>query len=53
MRRRHIAFPLFVLVVSAACAGAQEAPQRLTLKDAINLALKQNVNIQVSATQID
>jgi outer membrane protein TolC len=36
-----------------ACASAQETPRQLTLKDAIDLALKQNVNVQVSATQID
>jgi len=50
---KTIAFLLFALVFSAACAGAQETPQRLTLKDAIDLALKQNVNVQVSATQVD
>ena len=53
MRRRHIAFPVFVLAVSAAFSSAQEIPTRLTLKDAVNLALKENVNVRVSATQID
>lgn len=50
---RPTAFFLFLLATSAGCASAQDALRRLTLKDAIDLALKQNVNVQVSATQID
>ncbi|MGA2510163.1 MAG: hypothetical protein ABSG27_08015, partial [Candidatus Acidiferrales bacterium] len=46
------AFFLLLLAMSAACVNAQDVPRRLTLKDAIDLALKQNVNVQVSATQI-
>ncbi|MGA3295199.1 MAG: TolC family protein [Candidatus Acidiferrales bacterium] len=55
MRRNWRATALFLLLLamSAACASAQDTPRRLTLKDAIDLALKQNVNVQVSATQID
>ena len=54
--RRHlkvVAGLLFVLASLATCAFAQETPKRLTLKDAIDLALKQNVNVQVSSTQVD
>ena len=42
-----------LLVIGTVSAGAQSTPRRLTLKDAINLALKQNVDVQVSATDID
>ena len=50
--RQLAALFAFLLAMSAACAGAQETPQRLTLKDAIDLALKHNVDVQVSATAI-
>jgi len=55
MRRiwRPTAFFLLLLAMSAARASAQETPQRLTLKDAINQALKHNVNVLVSATEIN
>lgn len=43
---------LFVCVALAASAGAQQAAQKLTLKDAIELALKRNVDVQVSATEV-
>jgi len=48
-----LAFLLFALALSVRSADAQETPKRLTLKDAIDLALKQNVNVQVSETQVD
>ena len=54
--RRHsktIVFVLLALALPITYAGGQETPKRLTLKDAIDLALKQNVNVQVSATQVD
>jgi outer membrane protein TolC len=50
---KAIVFVLIALALPATYAGAQDAPKRLTLKDAIDLALKQNVNVQVSATQVD
>ncbi len=55
MRRdlKAVVGPLFGLVLFATCACAQAPPKRLTLEDAIDLALKQNVNVQVSATQVD
>jgi outer membrane protein TolC len=55
MRRnwRPTAFFLLLLAMSAAHGSAQETPQRFTLKDAIDQALKHNVNVLVSSTQID
>jgi outer membrane protein TolC len=55
MRRRSnaIAILLFALALSASYDSAQETPKRLAMKDAIDLALKQNVTVQVSATQVD
>ena len=50
---RPTVFFLLLLAVPTPSASAQESPQRLTLKDAIDLALKKNVSVQVSATQID
>lgn len=53
--RRNIAitgFVAFLLGLSVAIASGQETPKRLTLKDAINLAVKQNVEVRVSATEI-
>ena len=47
------AFLFLLLAIGGASARAQSSPQRLTLKDAITLALKQNVDVQVSATDID
>jgi len=54
MRRKlgPIAFFLLLLAMLVECASAQETPQRLTLKDAIDLALKHDVNVLVSATEI-
>jgi len=40
------------LATSVSLAGAQQTPQKLTLNDAIQMALKKNVNVQVSATEI-
>jgi outer membrane protein TolC len=39
--------------MSATCASAQDTSQPLTLTDAIDLELKQNVDVRVSATQIN
>jgi outer membrane protein TolC len=39
--------------MSATFASAQGTSQPLTLADAIDLALKQNVDVRVSATQIN
>ena len=47
---------MLVLAVFFACglslAGQQPATQRLTLEDAITLALKKNLSVQVSETQV-
>jgi outer membrane protein TolC len=51
-RWRSIVLALITLAPFPACAGAQEPPQKLTLRDAIRLALKKNVNVQVSATEV-
>jgi outer membrane protein TolC len=39
--------------MSATCVSAQDTSQPLTLTDAIDLELKQNVDVRVSATQIN
>jgi len=49
----HLAFIVVVLIALVIVANAQQISQRLTLKDAINLALKHNVNVQVAATQVN
>ena len=41
-----------LMLAGAKCALAQQAPQKLTLNDAIQMALKKNVNVQVSATEV-
>jgi outer membrane protein TolC len=52
-RRAVISLVMLVFLAHGTDLGAQrEAPRRITLKDAIGLALKQNVNVQVSATQV-
>ena len=51
--RRPPAFFLLLLAMWAPCAGAQDTEQRLTLAGAIGLALKQNLDVRVAATQID
>lgn len=55
MRRspRPAACFLLLLAMSATCASAQDTSQPLTLTDAIDLELKQNVDVRVSATQIN
>ena len=40
------------LATSASLARAQQTPQKLTLNDAIQMALEKNVNVQVSATEV-
>jgi len=52
-RWHYLIFVLAVLTtVFPAGAFAQQTPQKLTLKDAIDLALKKNVGVQVSATEV-
>jgi len=41
-----------LMLAGAKCGLAQQAPQKLTLNDAIQMALKKNVNVQVSATEV-
>ena len=41
-----------VCILLAACASAQETAQRLTMQDAIGLALQKNLNVLVAGTQI-
>jgi outer membrane protein TolC len=56
MRRNQAQVALLValFVASGTCADAQQpVPQRLTLKDAIRLALKNNLGVRVSRTQVD
>jgi outer membrane protein TolC len=50
--RRFLLAVCLALAALAARAGAQQTPQKLTLQDAIQLALKKNVNIQISATEV-
>jgi outer membrane protein TolC len=43
-----------LLLASGISAGAQQAmPQRLTLKEAIELALKKNLSVRVAGTEVD
>ena len=49
--RRIVCLFLF-LVVSVASARTQNPPRQLTLREAVDLALKQNVDVRVSATQV-
>ena len=43
-----------LLVASGISAGAQQAmPQRLTLREAIELALKKNLSVRVASTEVD
>jgi len=51
-QRRFLVAVCLALAASATRAGAQQTPQKLTLQDVIQLALKKNVNIQISATEI-
>lgn len=51
-RRHYAVLGHFLLAVSVACVGAQQTSQKLTLSDAIQLALKKNVDVQVSATEV-
>ncbi|HXX46198.1 MAG TPA: TolC family protein [Candidatus Acidoferrales bacterium] len=51
-QRKFLLAICLALAASAARAGAQQTPQKLTLQDAIQLALKKNVDIQISATEV-
>jgi outer membrane protein TolC len=56
MRLRAGWITLFVALwlSGAATAGAQEAaPRRMTLRDAIGLALKQNLSVRVASTEVE
>jgi outer membrane protein TolC len=48
----RIAVVALALVVFAARADAQQAPRRLTLEEAIQLALKNNLSVRVAGAQI-
>ena len=50
--RRIVDLSLF-LVVSVAFAGAQNSPRQLTLRDTVDLALKQNVDVRVHRVNVD
>ncbi|HTR48105.1 MAG TPA: TolC family protein [Verrucomicrobiae bacterium] len=53
MKRCVSSVLLFVaLAASAALTNAQQAARTLTLRDAIQLALKRNIDVQVSATEV-
>jgi len=54
VKTRHLRAILVILTVFSwiAAASAQQAPQKLTLREAIQLALRKNVDIQVSATEV-
>lgn len=50
----QIAFLVVLFVASGTCVNAQEpAPRKLTLRDAIRLALRNNLGVRVSSTQVD
>jgi len=52
-RRGHLTFiALLAAAIAASALHAQQPPQKLTLRDAIALALQKNVDVQVSATQV-
>ncbi|MFZ0960952.1 MAG: TolC family protein [Terriglobia bacterium] len=56
MRSRVGWVTLFVALLGAGgkpVDAQQSAPQRLTLKDAINLALKQNLSVRVASAQVE
>jgi len=51
---RWAALPAALLLVWARPCGAQQAmPQRLTLKQAIELALKKNLSVRVASTEVN
>ncbi len=49
----HLAFIVLALTALATHANAQQDSQRLTLKGAIDLALKNNLSVRVASTQVD
>jgi outer membrane protein TolC len=54
LNRGWIAFLAALVLVWGNPAGAQQAiPQRLTLKEAIGLALKKNLSVRVADTEVD
>jgi outer membrane protein TolC len=53
-RARWVTLFVALLVAGGAHVEAQQsAPQRLTLRDAIGLALKQNLSVRVASTQVE
>jgi len=55
MRRNRVreVVTVLALITLATHTNAQQAPQRLTIKDAIALALKNNLNVRVAGAQMD
>jgi outer membrane protein TolC len=55
MRRNRVreVVAVLALITLATHTNAQQAPQRLTIKDAIALALKNNLNVRVAGAQMD
>lgn len=54
LHRGWAALPAALLLAWGNPAGAQQAaPRRLTLKEAIGLALKKNLSVRVAGTQVD
>ncbi len=47
------AIPALVLLAAASCSGQSQAPQRLTIKDAIRRGLERNLRGLVAGTQIE
>jgi len=53
-KARWLGLGLSLALVAGTVARAQQAaPQRLTLRDAIGLALKQNLSVRVASTQVE
>jgi outer membrane protein TolC len=48
-RVAYVVLPLFTCILAV---GQQSGPQRLSLKDAIGLALKNNLNVVIAGTQV-